>query len=237
MGTATIAYIVYATAQAALAVWAFMLWRKDRTGGSLAVLLPIATVWYDNLIIALGAYIGAGPTLRALTIPRFLGHSLFTPIWIVAAVSLAVRAGAFAGHRRLVTGGSWILYGAMVIVGLLNEVVFFRGELVTEGDAVYYTNVGRIFTPPPPSLTMLVVVLICGALVFWHTRWPWMFLGALPVPLSQFLSGEGAAFLFVNSGEVIMSASLVATLSFLMRREALAADAENTDWETSPVSA
>jgi hypothetical protein len=225
MGTFTLVYIVYATAQAALAVWAFILWRKDRSAGALALLLPIAAVWYDNLIIALGVYVGAGPTLEALTVPRFVGHSLFTPIWIVAAVSFALRAGAFVGHERLFVIGSWVLYGAMVVVGLLNEVVFFKGELVTEGDAVYYTNVGRLFTPPPPSLTMLVVVLICGAIVLWRTRWPWMLLGALPVPLSQSLSGDGVAFLFINSGEIIMSASLVATLAFLQRREARAATA------------
>lgn len=216
----TVAYFVYAAAQAALAVWAFILWRADRSVGALALLMPIATVWYDNLIIAAGSWIGAGPVLEALTVPRFAGHALFTPAWIVAAVALAVRAGAFAGRQRVAAIASYVLYGTMVVVGLLNEVVFFRGELVIEGDVTYYTNVGRLFTPPPPSLTMLVVVLICGALVLWHTRWPWMLLGALPVPASQALSGDGAALLFINSGEVIMSASLVATLAFIRRREA-----------------
>ncbi|MDZ4168727.1 MAG: hypothetical protein U1E26_03605 [Coriobacteriia bacterium] len=219
MGSTEFAYIVYAIAQAVVAVWAFVLWRKDRTVGALALLLPIAAVWYDNLIIALGGFIGPGPMLQALTFPRFAGHALLTPLWIVAAVSFAVRAGAFAKRARTVVIGSYVLYGAMVAVGLLNEVVFFKGELVTEGDAVYYTNVGRLFTPPPPSLTMLVVVLICGALVLWHTRWPWMLLGALPVPLSQFLRSDSSAFLLVNSGEVIMSVSLVATLAFLQRRK------------------
>ena len=219
MGSTEFAYLVYAVAQTLVAIWAFVLWRKDRTAGALALLLPIAAVWYDNLIIALGGFIGPGSMLQALTFPRFAGHALLTPLWIVAAVSFAVRAGAFAKRARTVVIGSWVLYVAMVVIGLLNEVVFFEGKLVTEGDAVYYTNVGRLFTPPPPSLTMLVVVLICGALVLWHTRWPWMLLGALPVPLSQFLRSEGPAFLLVNSGEVIMSVSLVATLAFLQRRE------------------
>lgn len=219
MGTTAFAYIVYAAAQTALAVWAFALWRRDRTAGALALLLPIAAVWYDNIIIAIGGLIGPGPLLQALTFPRFAGHALLTPLWIVAAVSFAARVGAFGKRERLIVIGSWALYIAMVAVGLLNEVVFFKGELVTEGDAVYYTNIGRLFTPPPPSLTMLVVVLICGALVLWRTRWPWMLLGALPVPLSQALRTDGAAFLLVNSGEVLMSASLVATLAFLRRRE------------------
>jgi hypothetical protein len=42
-------------------------------------------VVYDNLMIALGSYIGAGPLLQALTIPHFAGHALITPIWIAAA--------------------------------------------------------------------------------------------------------------------------------------------------------
>lgn len=220
MGTMTTAYLVYAAAQVGLAVWAFKLWRADRSLGAFALLLPIATVGYDNVIIAAGSWIGPGPLLEALTVPRFAGHAFFTPAWIVAAVALAARAGAFPKRERLFTVGSWVLYGAMVIVGLLNEVVFFRGELVIESDVTYYTNAGRLFTPPPPSLTMLVVVLVCGVLVLWRTRWPWMLLGALPVPLSQAMSGEGAAFLFINSGEVIMSASLVSTLAYLRRREA-----------------
>ena len=220
MGTHTFAYTIYAMAQAALAVWAFALWRRDRRIGSLALLLPVATVWYDNLIIALGSTVGAGPLLEALTMPRFIGHAFVTPIWIVAGVSLAIRVGAFPGRERLLAAGSWILYGLMVAVGVINEVISFEGEIVAEGDVLYYTNVGRLFTPPPPSLTMLVVVLICGALVLWKTKWPWMLLGALPVPLSQAMSGEGVAFLLINSGEVIMSASLVATLAFVQRREA-----------------
>ena len=184
------------------------------------MLLPIAAVVYDNLIIALGSYIGEGPLLEALTIPRFVGHALFTPIWIVAGVELALRAKAFAEHERMLRIGSWVLYGFMVVIGLLNEVVFFQGELVTEGDVLYYTNVGRVLTPPPPSLTMLLVLLVCGAIVFWRTRWPWMLLGALVVLASQVVRADAAAFVWINSAEVVLSAALVATLAFFRRREA-----------------
>lgn len=222
MGMYTIAYFGYALAQGALAIWAFRLWRAERSAAALTLLLPPATVVYDNLMIALGSYIGPGPLLETLTIPRFLGHSLFTPIWIVTAVALALRAGAFEGKERGFVMGSWALYAVMVLVGLYNEVFSFVGEIVYEGDVVYYTNVGRAITPPPPSLTMLIVVLACGVIVAWRTRgrWPWMLLGALPVLLSQAVRGGDAAFVFINSGEVLMSASLVATLWYFRRREA-----------------
>ncbi|MDP2400909.1 MAG: hypothetical protein Q8M66_02930, partial [Actinomycetota bacterium] len=170
------------------------------------------------LMIALGSFIGFGPLLEVLTIPRFAGHALFTPIWIVAAVGLAIKAGAFSRNRRSFAVGSWILYALMVAVGLLNEVISFVGKEVVEGDVIYYTNVGRVFTPPPPSLTMLLVVLICGVLVAWRVRWPWMLAGALTVLASQAIRSDAAAFVFNNSAEVLMSASLVATLAFLQRR-------------------
>jgi hypothetical protein len=218
MGTYTIAYFAYAAAQAALAVWAFSLVRKERTAWAVALMLPIATVVYDNLIIALGSFIGFGPLLEALTVPRFAGHALFTPIWIVAAVGLAAKSGAFPQRQRPILIGSWILYVFTVAIGLYNEVVSFVGEEVIEGDVIYYTNVGRIFTPPPPSLTMLLIVLICGVIITLRVRWPWMLVGALIVLASQAVRTDAAAFVFINSAEVLMSASLVATLAFLQRR-------------------
>ncbi|MBN2848597.1 MAG: hypothetical protein JXP72_09155 [Coriobacteriia bacterium] len=221
MGPYSIGYIVYGFLQAALAVWAFVLWRRDRTAGAFMLMLPIATVWYDNLIIGLGGVIGAGAALEALTFPRFLGHSLFTPSWIVAATMLATRFGAFAGRGRIAKIGSWVLYAAMVVVGLINEVISFEGELVREADVLYYTNVGRLITPPPPSLTMTLVVLLAGLYIAVRTRgrWPWLLLGALLVPAGQFAGESGPMFIIVNLGEVLMSASLVATLAYVLRRE------------------
>jgi len=222
VGTHTAAYFGYAVAQAALGIWAFTLWRKERTATAFALMLPPLTVVYDNLVIALGSFIGPGDLLLGLTIPRFVGHAFFTPIWIVAAVGLAVRSGGFAGRARVAVIGSWALYGAMVVVGLINEVISFVPKFVEEGDVVYYTNVGRVFTPPPPSLAMLLVVLVCGAIVAWRTRgrWPWMLLGALAVLASQAVCADEAAFVLINSAEVVMSAAMVATLWFVRKREA-----------------
>ncbi len=221
VGIYSLGYLAYGALQAALAVWAFTLWRRDRTAGTFMLMLPIAAAWYDNLIIGLGSTIGAGPTLEALTFPRFLGHSLFTPSWIVAATMLAIRFGAFRSRERVARAGSWALYAAMVGVGLVNEVLSFEGELVREADVLYYTNVGRLFTPPPPSLVMTVVVLLAGIYIAVRTRgrWPWMALGAVLVPAGQFVNAEGPLFFVVNFGEVLMSASLVATLAYLLRRE------------------
>lgn len=208
----TLAYLAYAAGQAALAVWTWTMWRREREFWILALMLPMAAVVYDNTIVALGSFIGAGSALEVLTVPRFLGHALFTPIWIIGSVGLMLRTGVFPRAATALRIASYVLYAIMAIIGVLNEVVFFEGKLVTQGDVLYYTNVGRIMSPPPPSLTMVLVTLLAGLVVFWRMRWPWMAVGALLVGAAQAARGVEAAFVVVNSAEVLMAASLALTL-------------------------
>jgi len=222
----TAAYLLYALGQATLAALTLRIWLRERSATAMALLLPMATVVYDNVMIAAGSSIGEGALLEALTVPRFVGHALFTPLWIVGAVGLAIRYGAFATNKRAVSIASWVIYGSMVAIGLINEVIFFKGEFVSEGAVSYYTNVGRLLTPPPPSLTMLLVVLVCGFIVWKRARWPWMFAGAAGVLLAQVVRGGEAAFVFINSAEVLMAAALYATLVHVRNLEA--ADSESS---------
>lgn len=211
----TAAYLLYAVAQTALAVWAFRIYRKDPSAGTLTLMLPIAAVVYDNVAVAVGSFVGAGPLLEALSFPRFLGHALLTPVWIVTAVAFAIRSGAFAGRERVMSIGSWVLYAAMVLIGLVNSVVLLSFELVRLGDLVYYTNGGGIPGPPAPSIVMTLVVIVCGAIVLKRMRWPWMLAGALFMFVAAAIPRAIAGFVVSNSGEVIMAASLVATAAFL----------------------
>jgi hypothetical protein len=215
----TAAYVFYACAQAALAVWALRLYRARPSAGALTLLLPIAAVVYDNAVVALGSFIGAGGLLEALSLPRFLGHALLTPIWIVTAVAFARRAGAFEKSERLMTSGSWALYALAVVVGFVNSVVLLRYELVEQGDLVYYTNGGGLPGPPFPSIVMTVVVIVCGVLVLRHASWPWMLAGAVFMLLAAAVPVDVVGFVVSNSGEVVLAACLVATESYLQRRE------------------
>lgn len=230
----TTAYATYALAQGLLAIWAISLFRKDRTLTSLAVLAPVAAVVWDNSVIAIGSFLGAGPLLELLTFPRFLGHALFTPSWIIAATGLALRAGVLGRHGRKIFSGSLVLYFVMVGIGLVNEVIFYRGQLVEEADVVYYTNIGRLFTPPPPSLTMTLVVLVMGVLLI-RRRWIWLALGPVLMVGSQALGGDGFVFILINSAEVAMSATMIATLAWVMRTEKSQRNSATTQPKTEPM--
>ena len=217
----TAAYAFYALAQAALAVRAISLFRKRPSVGAFTLILPIAAVVYDNTMVALGSFIGDGALLEMLSWPRFFGHALLTPVWIVTAVAFALRTGAFAGREKGASTGSWVLYAVMMAIGMLHSVVLLEYAPVVQGDLFYYTNGGGLGIPGPPipSFTMVVVAIACGAIVLRRVRWPWMLAGSVFMLFAAAVPTELVGFAVSNSGEVIMAASLVVTERFLQRRE------------------
>lgn len=222
----TAAYLFYAVAQAVLACLAVGLLRRRPSARAITLLLPIAAVVYDNVIVALGASIGAGPALLALSWPRFLGHSLLTPIWLVTAVLIARDVGAFPRRADRIVRGAWVLYAALVIVGLIHNFVIGRFELLAgQGELVLYTNAGGIPGPPIPSVVMLLVVIAGAVLVGRRSGWWWMLAGSLFMFATAAVPTDVAGFLLSNSGEVVLAAALVATEAFLQRRERAGAGA------------
>ena len=214
----TFIYAGCAVAQAVLAVFAIRLFLKDRTPGNFMLILPIAAVVWDNSVVALGSAIGDGPLLVGLSWPRFIGHALFTPAWIMAGVGFAQRCGSRWASTRIVSIGQWVLYAICVVLGFLRSVVYLVMEPSTEGGLFYYRNAGSFPGPPFGSVIMLIVVIICAVEVLRLTKSPWMLLGSLYMLATVFIPTEIAGFAFSNSGEVIMAASLVVTGYILYKR-------------------
>jgi len=213
-----VGYAAYALIQAALAVVAIRLYRRRPSVGAFALILPTAAVVWDNAIIALGARIGDGPLLVGLSWPRFVGHALLTPIWIITGVAYARRAGVTWLERAWVQPAQWVLYAVCVIFGVLRSVVFLTMEPVWEGGAFYYANAGTFPGPPIGSVVMLLVVFACAIPVWRLTAWPWMFVGSAFMLVAALVRVPALGSLLQNLGEVVMAACLVATEWYLSRR-------------------
>jgi hypothetical protein len=129
----TAAYALFALAQIALSFGAVRLWSRRHSIGALTLALPIAALVWDNAVVGLGSFIGEGTLLTALTYPRFVGHALLTPIWIVTAYEFARRDGVPWLQGRGARAGAWLLYGAMVAIGSVASLVLLRLEPVRGG--------------------------------------------------------------------------------------------------------
>jgi len=173
--------------------------------------------------MALGAPLinrGHETLLVGLSWPRFIGHAVFTPAWIVAAIGLCQQAGVPWAATRFTRRFQWVLYGFAVTAGVLRYVVFLQMSPVWDGGMFYYTNTGAFPGPPLGSITMLLTVLACGVVIWRRAKVPWLLVGSLFMLTTQLIPREIVGFLVTNSGEVIMAASLVGTAAALQHRTA-----------------
>jgi hypothetical protein len=216
----TAACALFALAQIALSFGAVRLWSRRHSIGALTLALPIAALVWDNAVVGLGSFIGEGTLLTALTYPRFVGHALLTPIWIVTAYEFARRDGVPWLQGRGARAGAWLLYGAMVAIGSVASLVLLRLEPVRGGGLVYYTNAGGLPGPPAPAIVMVVTVLVAGALLLRRSGWPWMLAGGAFMFVAAAVPARLVGFWLSNTGEVALGLALVLTERFLQSREA-----------------
>lgn len=78
--------------------------------------MAIAALVYDNFAIAAGALLGKGDALKAVNTPRYIFHSLLTPLLIIFACGMARRADLRWSQGRRVHATFCILVIALVAI-------------------------------------------------------------------------------------------------------------------------
>lgn len=230
-------YLAYAVVQFGLWSWGWRAWAKHGRPVALAlVLVPATGLWYDNLRIGLGRFLGEGDLLHALSVPAFVWHWLMVPVFVIAAGSLARAAGLAWAHPRWAMGAFCVVATALIAVDLpyalglmlpgvawLPEVELRLGCL---RDAIRYTVtlsetfactpdaiVGRTGPGPAVAIVMNTIVLGVGVALWRARRWPWLALAAT----AMFVAAAGLPVWGVdgppiaNLGEIVFVAGLIAT--------------------------
>ncbi|MGY1946988.1 hypothetical protein [Nocardia asiatica] len=188
----------------------FLLWSRTAR---------IARIWllglvgiglaYDAAVVGLGAMLGEGPLLHALSVGRFVGHALLTPLLVLWA---ADRTGASRWWRR----SALMLTAALVAYGVLAELPHLRLVARRFADTLRYG--AEAPAPPVPALIVTAVLLAAG-IVLWRRE------GRLsPLLGTGVLLLASAAAVAVpplgNIGEAVMLAGL-AGAEVRLRREKL----------------
>jgi hypothetical protein len=211
----TALYALFAVVQLALGIWAVALYRRRPSLGAFTVALPIVLLVWDNAVVAIGAAVGDGALLRLLSYPRFAGHAFLTPIWIVTGFEFARRAGVPWLQSRGSRIAEWVLYGAMVVLGVIRSLVLLDMQPVRQAELLYYTNKGGFPGPPIPALVMVLVVIVTGFLVLRRLGWPWMLAGGVVMFFAAAVPTSAVGFWVSNLGEVALSLALVLTEGYL----------------------
>lgn len=219
-------FAAYSTAHFVIA--ASLLWLLARHGsapGALIVALVSLGLVYDNGVLSLGHLWGPGPTLEAISWPRFALHAALTPFLMLAAWQVARAAGlswAFNQRATLVLG---ILVVVMAAWGIFFDLVGLELQTACIGDNLRYTSSAppsQLCSPldeplpghgPPIPSIMVVLVAIAVGIGLWRARgWPWMTLAAVAMFIAAGVPASNLGLLPGNGGEVLLQTGLAASV-------------------------
>jgi hypothetical protein len=220
------AFPTYVLIHASVCGWCIFLATRYRAPGAALTALIAAGLFYDNLIVSLGATIGPGWTLQTLSWPRFALHALLTPFTMIAVTQMAVAGGirwAASDRWKYIV---WTLVVGMMVVGAFEGLIGLQTVPACFDGILRYTanlypshfcyegqEAGSGSGPPIPSIVGNVVTLVVGFALWRANGWPWLLLGALlmfgaaAVPISGFGMAPS------NAGESLLMLTYAATLT------------------------
>jgi hypothetical protein len=189
--------------------WGIRLWRQSSTVAMIVLPLLLASISYDNLILAIGNLIGAGDLLESLSMVRFLLHYLVVPFFIVIGVELAHGAGA-AWATTISRVLSWVIAFGLVGVDVSTNYV------VLELKPTYFAGLLRYIPANlngPPIITIIVSVfmVMIGLGIWIRLKWSWLFVGALVALIGNAMPSSTVGTIPGSAAELIMAFSLLLT--------------------------
>jgi len=172
---------------------------------------------YENGLLALGNFIGAGPTLKSLSWGRYYFHVL-APLTVFAGLDLASRAGS----RWAASSPAWLIIGGITAAFVL----FSAHHTFTDIQLFPHNDQGLLrYTFEHPKVTLStklaillpvvwlsIVMVVLGCATAWVRRndssvWPAAFAGPL---LCFVLCSQARGRKWVeNLGEVLLMSSTV----------------------------
>lgn len=195
-------YLVFAAVHALVWSWGSRAWaRAGRPAALTLVLVPATLLWYDNLRIGLGRFVGEGSLLYALSVPALAWHWTMLPLFVLAALAMARSAGLPWARTRWaglgfggVAAALFVIdvpYAIGVLFGAVGPFPAVELKLGCIADAIRYTaslgpayfcgpesEVHRVGPGPVVAIVMVVVVLGVGIALWLQRRWPWLALAA-----------------------------------------------------------
>jgi hypothetical protein len=213
-------FLAQALVQLLLLAWLVRIWRRTGLAVALALLVPQFGLVYDNLIVGLGAYIGFGDFLEAISWPRFWIHWFFGAWLIVACGAILRLAGIpWAQHR-----GAMVAFCALTAAMMVIDLPYFWTltdlHPVCEFDLVRYSvQVPREALcsadqqpvpgqgPPIPQIVTCLVVIASGAVLMVKRRFPWVFGGGLLMLFSAM--PPLSTYKLDNFGEILIAGGCI----------------------------
>jgi hypothetical protein len=219
-------FLAYAVIHIVIWLWGWKLWAE--TGRPVALLIVLVggtLLFYDNLRIGIGRFIGEGDLLYALSVPAFAWHWALLPLLVIAAGSIARLAGLPWAQNRFVMGAFCVIAVALSAHDI-PKIFAMDLHLACLDDTVRYsTSVkeGQRCSPTDPlfpsgadagTVAIITNVFVMGVgIALWiQRRWAWLAVGSGLMFIAAGALGRSAyALPIANFGEICITLGLITT--------------------------
>jgi hypothetical protein len=229
-------FLAFAVVHICIWIWGWRAWAQNgRPRALFLVLFGGTLLFYDNLRIGMGRFIGQGELLEALSKPAFIWHWTMLPLLVIAAGIIARTAGLKWVQSRAVMGTFCVVATALIALDIPKIFNLDLHPTCLADTVRYSTNspANALCSPDDPVITTgpgaAMVAIITNIIVFavgialWVQRgWKWLALGAGAMFVAAGAFGRSYWSLPIsNFGEILITLSLIATsLRFAPRRSA-----------------
>lgn len=218
-------YLLFAVVHLTIWFWGWKLWAANNKPVSLFLVLFGGTLlFWDNLRIGLGRFIGEGDLLYAMTVPAFAWHWSLLPLLVIAAGSIARQAGLPGAANKFVMGAFCVVAVALSAHDI-PKIFDMQLHLACFADTVRYTTVvGPAQLCSPDQTPVLsgaeaalvaiitnIIVLITGIGVWVKRKWPWMAVGAIAMFIAANPAWGNYGLVVANFGEICITLGLILT--------------------------
>lgn len=177
------------------------------------LLLVILGLIYDNLVIAIGSFIGEGDLLQGLSYVRFWLHALFTPTLILFAWSICFRIGLPWAKKTFCKVFVYLMTIGFILYELLTSIRGLELESNWRNDVLTYENASQSDSPVMVILITLVLGIV-GFILMRKFHFSWVFVGTLVMILGSILAIWIKNYQIMNVLEFLFIISLLMTRQF-----------------------
>lgn len=189
--------------------WGLRSFRESSFWGTSWLLFIMVALCYDNLILAIGHWIGAGETLEVLSLLRYLLKVFLTPTFVFIAWDI-LRRLHIEWAEYLSTQILFNVYTFLVTVfGVYTEILWITLEPVSlHGILLYLPNHHHI----PVAIFLSIVPLVLSGYYLWkQLRWPILGFGVLIAIGIGGIALLCQSVIFASIAELLLIVSLVIT--------------------------
>lgn len=196
-------------------IWGLILSKRSMLDFTSVLLLVIVGLVYDNLIIALGKFIGEGKLLEGLSTLRYWLHALFTPTLILFAWSIGENLGLPWAKKKFWKVIFSLLTAGLILYELFTSVIGLKLKANEDNGIFTYESIESV--SPVMVILVTLVLFIMGIILVKRFHFPWLLIGTVVMISGSITAAWIKNFPIMNSLEFLLILSLLLTKRYQVR--------------------